>query len=192
MQELPKGPYPRRKRIRLDAALYAETAAVASITLCSLNRTPVFRDTDFAEACTALLWTRVEALKVGLHAYCFMPDHLHLLINPSEETSIVDFVRDFKGRSTTLAWQHGHRAGRPGSMIIFFARTRILRRSSTTSSTILFARKSSVIGAHIRSVDRGGTAAEQAAVDKPLPYDPQSDLRSMTTLLSMAPQAKDV
>jgi hypothetical protein len=38
-----------------------------------------------------------------------MPDHLHLLINPSQETSIVDFVRDFKGRSTRLAWQHGHR-----------------------------------------------------------------------------------
>jgi REP-associated tyrosine transposase len=107
MRGPPQTPYPRRKPIRLDAALYAETAAVVSITICSLNRMSIFRDTDFTRACVALLETRVQALEVGLHAYCFMPDHLHLLINPSEDTSIVDFLRDFKGRSTRLAWQHG-------------------------------------------------------------------------------------
>ncbi len=37
-----------------------------------------------------------------------MPDHIHLLISPSPQVSLVDFVRAFKGRSTRLAWQYGY------------------------------------------------------------------------------------
>ena len=38
-----------------------------------------------------------------------MPDHVHLLMSPSSTASIVDFVRDFKSRSTRLAWQYGYK-----------------------------------------------------------------------------------
>lgn len=32
----------------------------------------------------------------SLHAYCFMPDHLHLLVSGQDDSSLTDFVRHFK------------------------------------------------------------------------------------------------
>ena len=100
--------YPQRKRIRLSRSAYFSPAAICSVTISTLNRAPVFREFPITEACIAALTSRAESTGVGLHAYCFMPDHLHLLISPSGETSIVDFVRDFKSMSTRIGWQYGH------------------------------------------------------------------------------------
>lgn len=46
---------------------------------------------------------------VRLYAYCLMTDHLHLLVSPAEGHSIIDFVREFKGVSTRMSWDHGLR-----------------------------------------------------------------------------------
>ncbi len=99
---------PYRRAIRLDHDLYADTTAVCSVTLCTHERANLFAGTALAEACLATLRTHSKAKGVPVYAYCFMPDHLHLLIGPSQESSIMDFLRDFKSLCTRAAWEQGH------------------------------------------------------------------------------------
>ena len=98
----------RRKKIRLDPALYATANLVCSMTICSADRIPRFTDARFADAIVAHLALQASASRVTLHAYCLMPDHLHLLVSPNGGISLVGFVQAFKSRSTRLAWEHGH------------------------------------------------------------------------------------
>ncbi|HEY7066049.1 MAG TPA: transposase [Chloroflexota bacterium] len=99
--------YPQRKRIRVLHGAYANPTAICSVTAVTVDRRPSFQDFDFTAACADLLIERADTVGVPLYAYCFMPDHLHLLLSASAQTSIFHFVRDFKSRSTRLAWQHG-------------------------------------------------------------------------------------
>ena len=98
---------PRRKRIRLEAAEYAGPDAVCSVTITTLRREVAFSNAALAAECMDVLERRVSETGVTLHTFCFMPDHLHLLLSPSHRTSIVEFVRDFKGETTHVSWRHG-------------------------------------------------------------------------------------
>jgi len=100
-------PLPQRKRTRLRPEAYAEPGAVCSITIATRQRAPVFSNPDFAHACVDLIGAIATDTGVAVHAYALMPDHAHLLLSPSPSSSIVDFVREFKGKSTRLSWQHG-------------------------------------------------------------------------------------
>ena len=101
------GLYPDRKKIRFNPETYALPGSICSITFCSAGHAVIFSDPAFSRACVSLLVSRAGASGVSIHAYCFMPDHVHLLISPSSTVAIVDFVRDFKSRSTRLARQYG-------------------------------------------------------------------------------------
>ena len=64
-----------------------------------------------------------EKLRCRVFVYCLMPEHLHFLcsVGPyahrnyahkglhylDKELSIIDFVNQFKGKSTTIAWKYG-------------------------------------------------------------------------------------
>ncbi len=102
------GLYPRRKKIRIDRTAYAVPGAVCTVTIATLERCATFRDIALTDACVALLETQARSTGVLVHVYCFMPDHLHLLLSPSASTSIFDFVGAYKSLSTRVAWQHGH------------------------------------------------------------------------------------
>ena len=39
--------------------------------------------------------------QIKVYAYCVMPDHIHLLLEPSESMGIIEFVRYVKGRFST-------------------------------------------------------------------------------------------
>lgn len=82
-------------------------SAICSLTICTLHRAPLFQDRAFAADCIDLLISRAKDVEIRLHAYCLMPDHLHLLISPSERKSIIDFVREFKSLSTRMSWPQG-------------------------------------------------------------------------------------
>jgi len=98
--------YPRRKTIRLPGAAYADPSAVCSITIVTRERLRFFEDDSLAAACMALLADEPLQGRASIHAYCLMPDHLHLLLSPASGSSLVDFVREFKGLSTRLAREH--------------------------------------------------------------------------------------
>ena len=81
---------------------------LCSLTICGADRLPRFADASFADALVALLFQQARASRVTLHAYCLMPDHVHLLASPNGGDSVISFVQAFKGRSTRLAWEFGH------------------------------------------------------------------------------------
>ena len=70
------------------------------VTLCCFERQPVFREEPRGR------WALVELLKCSLkhkfvlHAYCVMPDHLHLVAQgQAAECDLLRFVDNFKQRS---------------------------------------------------------------------------------------------
>ncbi len=51
---------------------------------------------EFGSACVAVLRGLRTATGAPVHAYCLMPDHVHLLVGASETISVVAFVQRWK------------------------------------------------------------------------------------------------
>ena len=96
-----------RKRIRLDASVYAEPGRLCSITIAVKTRRPVFATHTVAEAAIEVLKYLADRHRVPIHAFCIMPDHIHLLLEPSESCDIVTFVGQFKNLAQRAAWKLG-------------------------------------------------------------------------------------
>jgi len=79
------------------------------VTIATAERSRHFVEAGLTSACAALLTGQARDAGAAVYAYCFMPDHLHLLISPSPEMSIIEFVRRFKSLSTRLHWARGRR-----------------------------------------------------------------------------------
>jgi len=45
-----------------------------------------------------------------LYAYCFMPDHVHLLLCPEEGKDPMKFVQRYKGKTTRAYWKVSRQA----------------------------------------------------------------------------------
>lgn len=92
----PDSGIPCRKRIRLDLAPYRGGGQVFLLTICTDGRHPWFSlHLDLADHAAAEIVTLAAARGTVLHAWCVMPDHLHLLVN---DVDVIDFVRILKGR----------------------------------------------------------------------------------------------
>jgi putative transposase len=66
------------------------------VTLCTAAKRPVFvRGFDYATIVTIL--SRLAGyFGVDVLTYCFMPDHLHFLLEGTEKTDLKEFIRVFK------------------------------------------------------------------------------------------------
>jgi len=96
----PKRPA-RRKRIRLAREIYADPGSVFLITICTANRRALFADPRLAEATfEALVEGRLFA-EARCQAACLMPDHLHLLISPTD-ASLVTLINAWKSYTANL------------------------------------------------------------------------------------------
>jgi putative transposase len=95
------------KKIRLDERAYLEKGETCSITICTVNHLRLFNDDRFVDICALKLRQVATMYRLALAIYCFMPDHVHILLNNTSGTSIVDFVRDFKYKCTREAWKFG-------------------------------------------------------------------------------------
>jgi putative transposase len=84
-----------RKRNRLPLDVYRHPSAYSTTTTVK-GRRPVFGHADIVAMCIEKL--REAAAKTGFEvaAYCFMPDHLHLLVRAPESADLVAFMRLFK------------------------------------------------------------------------------------------------
>ena len=97
----PASAAPRRKRIRLDAAEYRAPGRVFLVTICTDIRRPWFSlHPALADITAATIVAIADARWTTLHAWCVMPDHVHLLM---EDADVVGYVRAFKGSLTTRA-----------------------------------------------------------------------------------------
>ena len=84
------------KKIRLDKDVYALEGAICFITICTEGKTPLFQNKALTLAFLDQLKTDAESNGVSVFAYCFMPDHLHLVVTPGIRKDIVGFVGEYK------------------------------------------------------------------------------------------------
>ena len=107
--------HPRRKPNRLPAPSYLGQRFYF-VTLCLSERKKLFTEPELVKALTEVLKNACETHAFTVHTYCFMPDHLHLVLCGMNNTaSLPAVVRAFKGRATAAArrlgimnlWQKG-------------------------------------------------------------------------------------
>ena len=83
------------KRIRLDREAY-EQGSCFSLTLATAARRQIFLEEQTVRIGLRGLREAASRYSALVYAFCFMPDHLHLLAAVPGGTSLVDFVRHFK------------------------------------------------------------------------------------------------
>jgi putative transposase len=98
---------PKRKKHRLPAAEYAVIGSTWSLTLAVKRRQRVFAISDVAAQALDVMLTLAETKQVFIHAACFMPDHVHLIVSPSTLCSVLTFVARFK----QLTWKQARARG---------------------------------------------------------------------------------
>ena len=90
---------PVRKRNRLPLDEYRGNK-VYSLTICTADRQPYFESANVVEACFQILTQQAEAAQADVFAFCFMPDHLHLLVgSESVDVDLLRLVKRFKEKS---------------------------------------------------------------------------------------------
>ena len=70
------------------------------VTCCTNMRKSFFQDKNLVENIMKVLEETSRKFAFGVYAYCFMPDHLHILIIGSENSSLHGFMKIFKQKSS--------------------------------------------------------------------------------------------
>ena len=84
-----------RKSPRLNDYDYVGTLA-SHVVLVTRERQPLFADAELAELCLEALEASRRKHDATIHAFCVMPDHVHVLVEMPDSTSLQKFVRLFK------------------------------------------------------------------------------------------------
>jgi putative transposase len=105
-----------RKSNRLPAESYRGRKAYF-LTLCTRQRKRLFSDAALVTAVLVVLRKACSTHFFNVYAYCFMPDHLHLiLIGESDSAHLAPAVQAFKSLAAAAArelgvfdlWQKGY------------------------------------------------------------------------------------
>ena len=105
----------RRKTNRLPRSSY-HGRRLYFLTICTHNRERVFTNSRFVDATLSLLRDECRSHCFGVYAYCFMPDHVHLvLVGEKGAAELPMLVRAFKGAVAAVGrakgvpklWQKG-------------------------------------------------------------------------------------
>src|SRR5687767_8050317 len=83
-----------------------------SLTMCTFGRRPLFVDAAVVDCVRGIFFHETDACGVVIPAYCFMPDHVHLVVSGRAENP--DFVRFAKRSRQRSGFQLRHltRGGR--------------------------------------------------------------------------------
>jgi len=111
------------KKIRLDPSLYSKPGWAYSISVIADFKRQYFLRHELNVEIIECLKNQRNKLGCKVFVYCLMPDHLHFLCSvgacPCKDyahkglhyidtvPSIIDFINQFKGKSTTIAWKYG-------------------------------------------------------------------------------------
>ena len=89
----------RRKTNRLKDFEYSNPF-VYFVTICSYEKNATFVYHDTVAEMLRQLKKSADGHKLHVLAYCFMPDHLHLLVGSNDsEGNLIDFIKDFKQKT---------------------------------------------------------------------------------------------
>lgn len=100
----------QRKKIRLASRNYSEANRPCSITICTRVGIRISSRKECGLSCIETLVEYSVKTNVPVLAYCFMPDHVHLLLAASSTCSIPSFVGGFKSlsmRELRIRFGHG-------------------------------------------------------------------------------------
>ncbi|MBN2380989.1 transposase [candidate division WOR-3 bacterium] len=67
-----------------------------SITICTHNNTPIFTGDEIVKVVLESLYSVCSKAQFHVLAYCFMPNHLHLLLVGAEKSDLVKTMKTFK------------------------------------------------------------------------------------------------
>lgn len=80
------------------------------LTICTANRKPYFTDAPIVEVLVRAMFDEFRITEFSVDAYCFMPDHCHILAESlSENCDLARAVRAFKGVSASRVRKLGVR-----------------------------------------------------------------------------------
>jgi putative transposase len=89
-----------RKAIRTSPELYTGRGWYF-LTACTQGRAPIFANPPFARAISRYFLAAAATENFCLHAWCIMPDHVHLLVEgQAMECRVFRFMQRWKGGST--------------------------------------------------------------------------------------------
>ena len=99
----------KRKPNRLDLANY-RSLNIYYLTLNCFNRQAHFSDGGVVAACLEQLTRLKEKFNAQIWAYCFMPDHLHILIETENSQAFTKLFKQmtgyyFKQQTGKTLWQ---------------------------------------------------------------------------------------
>jgi putative transposase len=106
----------QRKRNRLSATSYRGPKAYF-LTLCTRERKKAFQNVALVNSLLEVLRKTCYDHSFTVHAYCFMPDHLHLILAAeSDSAQLSPVLQAFKSLSAAAArkvrvfdlWQKGY------------------------------------------------------------------------------------
>jgi putative transposase len=84
------------------------------VTAVTANRRRLFQVEATAELFLSVLQTQRQKLRMEIHAFVVMPDHVHVLLTPAENVSLEKAVQFIKGgfsfllRSKLEVWQKSY------------------------------------------------------------------------------------
>lgn len=96
-----------RKRNRLSPEAYWGQRAFF-VTVCTENRRKALEHPKLVAEILSILEETARKQSFEIHAYCFMPDHLHLTVIARQESChLAAFIKRFKGASAAAARKRG-------------------------------------------------------------------------------------
>jgi putative transposase len=121
------------KRPRLKSFPYKGSFAY-SLTMCTCRQLLHFKDKDTVKMALSTLKETATEYNFEVYAYCFMPDHLHLLlVGTSGSSDLKGFVKAFKQRSS---FRYKQKYGRKLWQPSFYDRT--LRKEELLKDAVLY------------------------------------------------------
>ena len=101
--------FAKRRSLRLRGFDY-RTPHTYHLTWGTARRKPLLTDPDLTKRLIEILKQEAKGYGMLLYAYCFMPDHVHLLLCPEEGKDPMKFVQRYKGKTTRIYWRVSRQA----------------------------------------------------------------------------------
>ena len=93
----------RRRSLRLPDFDY-HRSRIYHLIWGTHRRKPLLSHTSLVMKLIDLLTEEAQGGQVRIYAYCFMPDHVHLLVSGADPRK---FAQQYKGKSTRTYWETG-------------------------------------------------------------------------------------
>lgn len=93
-----------QKRIRLKEFNYLGTYRYF-VTICCERKTELFKNSKIVEICVRILEETAKKEQFRIWAYCFMPDHLHMLAEgANDKSNFRRFISVLKQKTGYILW----------------------------------------------------------------------------------------